>query len=621
VAAGPALAVAAGAALAGRLVPGAARLAERFSERARRLPVQFTLWQVARVPLGYVLPALVTLAAVAGCTYAVADHASRDRSLRDQAAYTTGSDVRVTTEEPLTVDQASDLVRDPDVVASTPVVETTVGDQTTLLALDAASAGSTVSIRPDLLRVPPSTVWPSLARHPVMGSPLPGEPRTLNLDLTLGSVSTDAPDSVPPTARVDATIRDAAGLTRDLDLGSLPADGRPHPLSAVLSSTGRAAYPIRVLQIGLTYPLPANELPMSWSVGGFDGLGSWRAADASPQVSAARTNPTMDENPCGPAAVPATLPTVTGGVKSADGGAVVRFASGFGADWETRTEQPVGRAPSTWCESHPAIGRIILSAPSDAFPVPALATQAYLDSTDASLGATAQVTVAGVPVTVQIVAVAAAFPTLPGDAPRGLVVDLPALADTMFAARHETLLPPPALWWLHTRDGGVPGGLPTGAGALTAAAETARLISDPLSAAPQRTLDLGVADLAVLAALGLAAALAGAGRGRTAHEEVLALIGARPYQVTAIRAGLHAVIVAPAALLGVGLGALVARVLLPAQISAPDGSAPLPPVLLTMRPAVWLVAPAFALVLALVTAADVPRFVRNGLGRAVTERP
>lgn len=598
--AAPALAVAAGAALTGRLVPPAARLAERAAARARRLPMLFACWQISRTPVSYILPGLVTLAAVAGATYTVADHDSRARSLGDQAAYTVGADAAVSAAQPLTPGQTGALTGARDVLAATPVVRVS-DSNSTLLAVDAKSAAQTVLLRPDLVDRPPAAVWSALQQHPSMGLALPGAPKSLGFEATL---QTSAQAGQRFTAKADATVQDATGLIYSVDLGSLPADGIAHPLSGVLT-THNAAYPISLLQIGLSYTLPAAAQAATFTVAGIRGLGTWSIANASPHML---TSEGTSVKVCGPTASN-PMPAVAGRIQPDDGDPAIvhaSFLTGFGVDWTIWNADQTDTRPRYICQSHPAEARIALTAPTPArFAVPAVATRAYLDATGSSLGSIVQTAVDGFAVPVRIAAVASGFPTIEPNEPAALIVDLPTLADVLFASDNGASLPPVDQWWLHTRDG-APGPLPPDSIVITTAATTAQLAGDLLSSTPQRALDLGIADLAALAILGLAAALGGTGRGRAGHAAILGLLGAQRRQLTAIRGVLHAAVVVPCAVLGLGLGAAVAWALIPRQLLAPDGSHPLPPVLVTARAVLWLPAPLLTVALALLAAADLP---------------
>ena len=53
-------------------------------------------------------------------------------------------------------------------------------------------------------------------------------------------------------------VTDATGAAYQIPAGTLPADGRPHLLTASLGGT-RASYPLRLAQISLGYTMPAQR--------------------------------------------------------------------------------------------------------------------------------------------------------------------------------------------------------------------------------------------------------------------------------------------------------------------------------------------------------------------------
>jgi len=91
----PALALAGGTVLTLRLLPAAARAADRLAARRRGLTGALAAWQFSRQPLRQGGAALLLVMAVATGTLALAQHQSCTRSAADQAAFTAGADVRV----------------------------------------------------------------------------------------------------------------------------------------------------------------------------------------------------------------------------------------------------------------------------------------------------------------------------------------------------------------------------------------------------------------------------------------------------------------------------------------------------------------------------------------------
>lgn len=166
--AAPALTLAAGAALALRLLPLAARAGERLTRRARALAVPLAFWQTGRRPLKLAGPVLLTMLAVAAGVLSLSEFASSERSAADQAAFAVGADADArTTVGTLSAADLGVLAAAPGVHGVSPLFRSAfVPDggelSTTLLALDPASAERMVTLRPDLASVPMSTLMKDL---------------------------------------------------------------------------------------------------------------------------------------------------------------------------------------------------------------------------------------------------------------------------------------------------------------------------------------------------------------------------------------------------------------------------------------------------------------------------
>ena len=145
----PALSAAAGAALCGRLVTLAALLSERLGARARTLPARLAAWELARTPRRHVVPALLAVAAIAGCGYTAAQHASWQRSAHDQAGFQVGADVAVNLGRQATLDEAGRLAGGAGVLDATPVYREEPYTGPVTVGLDPAAAAHTVQLRPD----------------------------------------------------------------------------------------------------------------------------------------------------------------------------------------------------------------------------------------------------------------------------------------------------------------------------------------------------------------------------------------------------------------------------------------------------------------------------------------
>jgi hypothetical protein len=92
----PALALAGGTVLALRLLPAGGKAGDRLAARGRRLTAALASWQISRQPIRQGGAALLIVLAVATGTLALSQRQSWTRSDHDQAAFSTGADVRST---------------------------------------------------------------------------------------------------------------------------------------------------------------------------------------------------------------------------------------------------------------------------------------------------------------------------------------------------------------------------------------------------------------------------------------------------------------------------------------------------------------------------------------------
>jgi FtsX-like permease family protein len=158
----PALALAGGTVVTLRLLPAAARAADRLAGGGRKLTASLAGWQFSRQPLRQGGAALLIVMAVATGTLALAQHESWARSAADQAADTAGADVRVDLAAPLSPSAAAALTRVPGVLAAMPVADLTSALPAQFLAVDAAAAPRVVALRGDQSPLPPASLFGAL---------------------------------------------------------------------------------------------------------------------------------------------------------------------------------------------------------------------------------------------------------------------------------------------------------------------------------------------------------------------------------------------------------------------------------------------------------------------------
>ena len=291
----PALALAAGSVAALRLLPVAARGADRLAARGRNLPAALAGWQLSRMPVRQGSAALLLIMAVATGTLALTQHDSWTRSATDQAAFATGGDVQVDLPAPLAAGAVGTLTGATGVTHSTAVATDVQAGPGEVVAV-----GSGTEVR----AIAPAG---GLAGA-VLTAPQPGtRPGTIRLTAAIGLAAgvpagrtSDLAAQLGPVG-VTLTILDQSGSAYQVTAGTLIADGHPRLLVASLGGT-RARYPLRVAAITAQYLVPLRVTPsMALTVSGLP-LAGW-TGDASSAALASQ----------GPSGLPGSLSTrVTG---------------------------------------------------------------------------------------------------------------------------------------------------------------------------------------------------------------------------------------------------------------------------------------------------------------------
>ena len=550
----PALALAGGTVLTLRLLPAAARAVDRVSAAGRGLTSALAGWQFSRQPLRLGGAALLLVMAVGTGTLALAQHQSWTRSAADQAAYQTGGDTQVNLAVPQPPGATTSISGATGVRAAMAVSVDQEATPAPVVAIDAVQAPKVALLRADQSSLPPAALLRSITPTTAAGGvPISGRPRSVQFTVTLSRAPLDS-------VTAQFTVTDATGAAFQLSSGLFSADGRPHVLTASLGGTD-AAYPLRLSQVVLFYTLPAKPLktPVTLTIAGAT-PSTWTAVASSPELVAQLSTNNIE----GPSGNPQTM-----GWQSAPGGAALTFTPGFGV-WSATPG-----APNAVTE--PIAGQLSLSAPVTVpAAVPAIATQTFDTMNSTGVGSIVQTTIDGITVPAKIVAVASAFPTITG---AGLVVDLPTLE--AFLVSHGTTPVSVTQWWLTTAGGQVPASLtralPPGATVTSSAALAAATVADPLSAAPQQALLAMAVAAALLAISGFWVSIAANVRQRRAENALLAALGVNQRSAAAQLFLEKLLLSVPAAALGLVLGTVVARLLVPAVTLSPTAQIPVPP--------------------------------------------
>ncbi len=240
----------------------------------------------------------------------------------------------------------------------------------------------------------------------------------------------------------------------------------------------------------------------------------------------------------------------------------------------------------------------ITAARPKAAAVKAVATDAYLRNTNAKLGDGIDITLAGNTVRVTLAESVRQLPTTgtvkpsEGKDPAGdggaLLVDLRAV--TQVLAHRPTATIEATEWWLST----APGDAAKTAAALRALPDTdpaqvlvraeaaQRLVDDPLGAGPQSALPAVAVVAAALAAVGFAVSASGSRRERSAELGVLRALGAPRRQLARMVAAEQGVLIALALLIGLGIGTVLTRAVVPLIVLTGQAGRPVPPVLVEL---------------------------------------
>jgi hypothetical protein len=554
--------------------------------------------QVSRQPLRQGGAALLLVMAVATGTLALAQHASWSRSARDQGSFDAGADARVDTPSPLTPGVTGAITNAPDVQHAMAVYVQLGALPAEVLAVGATQAANTALIRPDQLSIPAAKLFDEITPKSSPGAPIPGRPHAIAftaaltttglhaqtggiLPINTGQASAIARELGPIAATITA---DSTGDMYQLDAGTLPADGRGHVLVASLGGAA-VSYPLRMVQIAFTYLMPAAQgAPLALTVSG-PTLSGWHASATSPDLQDVQSMTAAN----GRSALPAHDMWKAKGDK-----ATLTFKSGF------------GQAVNFLGPPQPVSAQVTLNAPagSTLAPLPAIATSGFADASNIGTGSVVPATLNGLQVPLSIVAVIRSFPTVTAST-GALIVDLPAVQQRLVSQGAPLL--GVTEWWLATTDHQIPPDLssavPPGSAITGAAEATAGLTGNPLSAVPQQALLALAVAAALLAITGFWVSIAANVRQRRAETALLAALGVSQRRAAMQLCLEKLMLSVPSALLGVILGTVVARLLVPAVTLNAAASQPAPPpVTLFDLPQVLPLAAAVAILPALATA-------------------
>ncbi len=606
----PALALLAGTVLTLRLLPPVARLAERRAARGRGLPAALASWQFSRRPAHGAGPVLLLVLAVALGMLAIGEGASWNRSQDDQADFRAGTDVRVLAGGNGELGDSSMYEAVDGVRAAAPAVRTSLplsGDRAaTVLALDTADAADGLLLRSDLAAEPVDSLLAGLGpKEATAGVPLPG--RAAGLRATLRLTSDRDGGSSGSSADVTATLEDRHGVPYRVPLGELPADGRLHDLTLDLAdatgapadgAAGSSTWTLTALELDVAQPagrserhrltvsgltaVTAGEQERSLPI---PGAGMWKAVShadsaSTSQDSSARPDPArVQESPSGTLVVGYGTGHLPSGTAGASG------TSGVSASVTVRMHVAQPATPEV---TGVATDRFLASA----------GIQRTGQQVDVPFGTTT--------VPVRIVRTVHALPTTAtGGAGDGgaLLVDLRTVNRVLQA--REGASAAPNEWWLRTAPGAAAGVAAdvrarpdVDPSQVVVRDEIAdRLRDDPFGAGPEAAFAAAAMVAAVLAAVGFTVSTAGSLRERGGEFAVLRALGASRRRIARAIAAELGLLMALALGVGVALGTVLTRAVIPLIVLTPQATRPVPEVLVelpVLRVALLLAAVAVA---------------------------
>ncbi|MFB7293917.1 FtsX-like permease family protein [Actinacidiphila glaucinigra] len=589
----PALCLLAGAVLALRLLPLAARLGERQAVRSRGLAMALTGWQLARRPGRGTAPVVLLVFATSIGIFAVGENASWTRSQSDQADFAVGSNVRVTgtSTRPFGLGGVYDHV--PGISHVAPVARTLTplpGDrEVSVLAMDSTAATDTMLFRQDLgdrsldlqkaLRPADDATVRDAGWFTV-----PKDTARLRLTVRLqasGSHAKHVKDTI--TDRMSATFTDRYGTPYAFVLGDVPADGEQHMLEADFAAeTGRTvgagpAGPLRFTALKAGYRVPRRAEEHRLTVTAVTAVASDASTKAVPVADdalwSAKSLIGASDAPKEAGSGYRQLQVET--PSSVDDGLLsVRYDTG---------EEPL-QAYGSYGSWGAVVSLQVGASLKD--PVPALATNAFLRAVNARVGDTVNVDIGGEKLNVRVNAAVRALPTAfaasAGTDGGALLVDLRTV-NRALAGLDQTGLQP-GEWWIATAQGAAP----QVAAALRARGDItsllvrdevrAQLQRDPLGAGPLSALLAVAVAAAVLASVGFAAAAVGTMRERAQELALLSALGAARRSLARVVAVEQGLLVLVAVGVGALLGGLLTRLLVPLIVLTAKAEAPVPAV-------------------------------------------
>ncbi|GAA2906508.1 hypothetical protein GCM10010443_82110 [Actinoplanes cyaneus] len=532
----PGLLLAAGAALALRLVPPALRLADRMAARSDGLPLPLAAFEAARRPQAAAAGLLICLAAATG-TFGVALAATWDRSQHDQADLSVGTDLALTLTTPPVAGQGTAIARATGSRVVSPATDRGIAvgqwlggsDETPrLVATDTTHAG-------ELLRgrLPSGQDWASATRGLAPANPVTGIPVTAGATLTVTGTATGP---IPVRVAPQLLLQDPAGL-RSLCAGApIELDGRAHRITGCAPVDG-----VRLVAVALPVDYDFSYLV---DVVRSDFTVTLGLPGAAGDVSGWKTFAAQETGQLSGAAM-----TATGNRLTMSGTALLNGGPTTALNLITTAFQ----APAA---------------------VPVVVSRQFADALSVSAGSALDLTVGTTIVPAKVTGI---VPAVPGAARSpGVLADIDALSRVLTA--HGDLTYPADAWWAGSPSSADLAELHLG-NATTRAGETQRLTSGPLNAGLPAVLRLLVPAAVLLLLAGVLLHVTHDLRDRAVEVARLRGLGMTGREIRTTLLGQHAAILLPLLMAGTLVGGLATVVVAPLLIRSETGATPVPSVL------------------------------------------
>ncbi|MEU7649360.1 FtsX-like permease family protein [Streptomyces huasconensis] len=551
-----------------RLLPLFARVIDPLARRARGLLLPLGGWQVGRRAARHAGPALVVTLALAVAALSSTALAILDRGDRDQAAFQVGADLRVEPGEGVAPEERRDAYEAlPGATAVTPVItsEGYVGQNAVAVTAVNTARGPVPALRGDLADAPVRELVAPLGKGiPEHGLPVRGAGSSRELPLRVRMAASGDGDVVP--VRLTVHFEDGDGLSRSSSVVIEEGRARTLPLKV-----GVRGGDVRVLQIDLsmagervrrTYRLTVDRVP------GLTRAARWHdlRADAPDRHAAGCPGARRERGASG----------------EAPGPVLCRDSPGPGRLLDAVLRGPDGRL------KYPPWGvRLGTDRVKGRPAAPALADDALLASGEVRVGDTVTVRRStGGSARMRIVGRLAAVPGVPRDRPR-LFADSRAMAAQW--ALSGALPEAEQAWWVGVRGADAAEAVaavradPRLGEAVDVPHARAELAADPLRRGARGALMLCLVLAPAFAVIAFALHTVVSARSREREFALLRALGVRRGQLAAYLWTEQLALAGVAALLGTGLGAALASVIMPVVTVDAEGE-PVFPSLVTQVP-------------------------------------